>query len=88
MRSDISRTARLNKGTVLRDAEAIETLLASPQPPGTLSWMVAAHGNWALQDETSDDEAALWLRGLAKPFATSSVISTRIIFDAQGHRDE
>ncbi|MFC4128650.1 hypothetical protein [Nocardia rhizosphaerae] len=65
LRVDIARTARLNKNTVLRDADAIETLLASPQPPGTLSWMVAAHGNWVLDDEASDAEAAEWLRGLA-----------------------
>ncbi|MFD4461784.1 hypothetical protein [Nocardia sp. NPDC058480] len=65
LRMDIARTARLNRRTVLRDAEAIETLLSTPQPPGTLSWMVAANGNWVLEDETSDDLAADWLRGLA-----------------------
>lgn len=65
LRRDVARTAQLNQKTVLRDAEAIEALLSALQPPGTLSWMVAAQGNWVLDDETSDDAAAEWLRGLA-----------------------
>lgn len=61
----LTRFAQVNYRSVQRDAEAIEALLAAPQPPGTLSWLVAADANWVLEDESSDTEAAEWLHGLA-----------------------
>lgn len=61
----MARLAQVNRRTVERKAEAIEALLATPQPEGTLSWMVAADGNWVLDDETSDAAAEAWLRDIA-----------------------
>ncbi|MFF0635498.1 hypothetical protein ACFYTS_23705 [Nocardia sp. NPDC004151] len=65
VRRNMARFAQISRRTVERKAEAIEALLATPQPPGTLSWMVAAAGNWALDDETSDAAAEAWLRDIA-----------------------
>ncbi|MBL1075195.1 hypothetical protein JK358_12410 [Nocardia sp. 2] len=45
--------------------EAIETLLATPQPPDTLRHLVTWDGNWVLDAPSSDEAAAAWLRELA-----------------------
>lgn len=65
LREDLAQTAQMNRETVQRKAEAIEAMLAATQPPGTLSWMVAADGNWVLDDDTSDAAAEAWLRDVA-----------------------
>lgn len=65
VREQLTQMARVNRRTVERKAEAIDALLATPQPPGTLSWMVAADANWVLDDETSDVAAEAWLRDIA-----------------------
>lgn len=57
--------AQIRVRTVRGYAEAIDTLLATPQPQGTLRDMVAWDGNWVLDDPTSDEAAAAWLRDLA-----------------------
>ncbi|MEC3913303.1 hypothetical protein [Nocardia sp. CDC160] len=65
LRKDLTRIARQSQRGVRREVEAIEALLAAPQPPGTLSNLVAWYGNWVLDDQTSDAEAEAWLRDLA-----------------------
>ncbi|MFD3507128.1 hypothetical protein [Nocardia sp. NPDC058666] len=62
VRADLAWRVELNRNSVELDAEAIEALLASQQPEGTLSWMVACDGNWVLDDAGSDAAAADWLR--------------------------
>ncbi len=65
LRADLARTAQVNRATVLRDADAIDAMLADPPPPGTLSMMVAHDGNWVLDDPTSDEAAIAWFRELS-----------------------
>ncbi|MEV0331149.1 hypothetical protein [Nocardia sp. NPDC050717] len=65
VRRHLSRLAARNRRAVWRDAEAIETLLETPQPAGTLSGMAAIYGNWVLEDETCDVLAGEWLRDIA-----------------------
>jgi hypothetical protein len=47
-----------------RDLRALDELLASPQPPGVLSELVAWEANWVL-DDPSDEGAAAFLREIA-----------------------
>ncbi|WP_458686098.1 hypothetical protein [Nocardia tengchongensis] len=65
VRKSMARLTQINRRTVEHKAEAIEALLATPQSQGMLSWMVAADGNWVLDDETSDAAAEAWLRDIA-----------------------
>ena len=61
----MARAARLNAGSVLRPAFAIEALVTQRHPTGTLATLVAVDGNCVLEDDRSDDAAARWLRSLA-----------------------
>lgn len=54
---------QLNPGVIIDAVEALEDLLATPQPPDTLSALVAYEANWMLDDD-SDAGAAAWLAEL------------------------
>jgi hypothetical protein len=61
---DLLKLDAKNSPSAIIDAvEALEDVLAVPQPPGTLYQMVAYEGNRMLDDET-DETAAAWLRQL------------------------
>jgi hypothetical protein len=55
--------ARDSPAAVSDGVAAIEEILASPPPPGTLYQLVTHEGNRMLDEET-DAAAAAWLRGL------------------------
>jgi hypothetical protein len=52
-----------------RDLAALETMLAQPQPEGTLAQLVGWDGNWVL-DDPSDRGAAAFLAELAEMLRT------------------
>lgn len=60
---DVGGMIKLNPNVIIDAVEAIEELLATPQPPDTLSRLVAYEANWMLDDET-DTGAAAWLQDL------------------------
>ena len=55
--------AKDSPNAIVDGVEAIEELLAVPQPPGILHQMVAYEGNRMLDDAT-DETAAAWLKEL------------------------
>ncbi|WP_405134902.1 hypothetical protein [Nocardia sp. NBC_01388] len=59
------RIATRNQRGIRRELAAIDEVLDTAQPPGTLSWMVAADANRVLDDDTSDAAAEAWLRDIA-----------------------
>jgi hypothetical protein len=66
IRVDLGQLARVNTGSIRRNAAAIEALLAQPpSPPGTLARLVGSEGNWVLEDP-SDAGAAAFLHDLAR----------------------
>ncbi|WP_327141954.1 hypothetical protein [Nocardia sp. NBC_01327] len=65
VRDHLLRIAQRNQRGIRRELAAIDAVLDTPQAPGTLSWMVAADGNWVLDDDTSDAAAAAWLGDIA-----------------------
>ncbi|QYN38801.1 hypothetical protein K1T35_17290 [Pseudonocardia sp. DSM 110487] len=65
IRTDLRRLAAVNTRSLKRALRAFDAILAEPQSPGLLSWLVAWDANWVLDDETSDEAAAAFLRQLA-----------------------
>lgn len=45
--------------------EALESILAEPQPEGTLRWLVEVDCNWGIDDDPTDRGAAVVLRQIA-----------------------
>jgi len=74
---DVGGMMKVNPNVIVEAVEAIEDLLATPQPPDTLSRLVAYEANWMLEDDSDTGAAAwlgelagrlrLWLGGLAPP---------------------
>ena len=65
VRQNLAYIARTSTRMHRRVLAALESVLAGTWPPDTLARLVAADGNWVL-DDYSDDEAAAFLRGLAR----------------------
>ena len=65
VRADLRRLAAFNTRGLKRSVRAFDAILAESQPAGLLSKLVAWDANWVLDDDTSDDAAAAFLRELA-----------------------
>lgn len=64
VRSDLAQLAQTNTRAHRRYLTALETVLAEPQPPGTLLQLVAGYGNWSLDHDPTDSGAAVFLADL------------------------
>ena len=60
---DVRGMLHVNPKVIVEAVIAIEHVIATPQPPGSLSRLVAYEGNWMLDDE-SDTAAMAWFREL------------------------
>ena len=65
VRADLREIAMSGTYGLERDLRAMEEFLAESHPPGLLSQIVAWDANWVLDDESDDEAAAAFLRGLA-----------------------
>jgi len=61
----LRRTARTNDFHLRQYLEALETVLAEPQPPGTLLRLVEGDANWGIDHDQTDAGAAVFLHELA-----------------------
>lgn len=61
---DLRGLMKVNASPIIDAVDAIEEVIAVPQPSGTISGIVAYEGNQMLDDDT-DEAAALWLKELA-----------------------
>ena len=64
VRQDLQRVAITSTRAHRRYLDALEVLLSEPQPAGTLLHLVEGDGNWALDDNPTDEGAAVVLREL------------------------
>ena len=60
------QAARANDFFLRQHLEALDGILAEPQPPGTLLGLVELDANWAIDHDQTDAGAAAFLRGVAR----------------------
>lgn len=70
LRADLTRLAQTDTRSHHRYLDALETVLAEPQPPGTLRQLVEGYGNWSLDDDPTDAAATAFLTGLTRMLRT------------------
>ncbi|MDT5040339.1 MAG: hypothetical protein QOE51_1324 [Actinoplanes sp.] len=70
IRGALQRTARTNTRYLRQDLAAMELVLAEPHTPGTLLRLVVGDGNWDLDRNPTDAEAAAVLGELAEMLRT------------------
>ncbi|MEU7905384.1 hypothetical protein [Actinoplanes sp. NPDC049118] len=73
IRAELRRTARTNDFHLRQYLDALDTVLAEPQPPGTLLQLVEGDANWGIDHDQTDSGAAVFLREVAE--ALRSVIA-------------
>jgi len=65
IRAELRRTARTNDFHLRQYLDALDMILAEPQPPGTLLRLVEGDANWDIDDDQTDAGAAVFLREVA-----------------------
>ncbi|MCM4080434.1 hypothetical protein [Paractinoplanes hotanensis] len=65
IRAELRRTASTNAFFLRQYLEALEAVLAEPQPPGTLLRLVEDDANWGIDHDQTDAGAAVFLGGVA-----------------------
>jgi hypothetical protein len=65
IRGFLRRAARANTFYLDQYLMALESILAEPQPPGTLLRLVEGDANWGIDHDQTDVGAAAFLRDLA-----------------------
>jgi hypothetical protein len=66
IRAEMRRTARTNDFHLRQYLEALDTILAEPQPAGTLLRLVEGDANWGIDHDQSDAGAAAFLGVVAE----------------------
>ncbi|MCY1141903.1 hypothetical protein OWR29_28245 [Actinoplanes sp. Pm04-4] len=65
IRAELLRTARTDSFFLRQYLDALDTVLAEPQPPGTLLRLVEDDANWGIDHDQTDAGAAVFLREVA-----------------------
>src|SRR4051794_10626582 len=66
IKAELRRTARTNDFYLRQYLDALDVILAEPQPPGTLLRLVEGDGNWGIDHDQTDAGAAVFLRDVAE----------------------
>ncbi|UQU63442.1 hypothetical protein COUCH_31190 [Couchioplanes caeruleus] len=66
VRRDLASTARTNTVFLRQYLDALEAVLAEPQPAGTLLRLVEVDANWGIDHDQTDAGAAVFLREIAR----------------------